>query len=333
MTASGLGLCDDVSVDKIRTSGASMGACVAELAERGRDVWTGSLTGLVDLLVELGRTDLCLARLLEGHSDGLRILDQAGLQPQPGVYGVWASRSVGTGLVARPIGGSDDGWQLRGELRFASGVDLIDRALVPAQVGEQRVLLDVAADLGKPDRDAWRSSGMDAARTYTIHVDSQVRDARQVGDDGFYVDRPGFLVGGLCVAAVWAGGAQQVLDVVSTSLRDFTATPHQLRRLGVVEQLVWEARSLLARTVGRIDGLSQDSVARECGLTRTAVVRAAEVVLDEARQVVGPAGLSRNARLARVLDDLTIYIRQHHVDAALTALGEAAMTSHETVGG
>ncbi len=336
MIEHGPGLCEGVSVDKIRTSAAAMGACVAELADRGRHLWTGSLAGLVDALVELGRTDLCLARLLEGHSDGLRILAQAGLQPEPGVYGVWASRSVGTGLLAEQVAATnaaESGWQLSGELRFASGVDLIDRALVPAQMGEQRLLLDVPADLGKPDRDAWRTAGMDAARTYTVHVDSQVQDARQVGDGGFYLDRPGFVVGGLCVAAVWAGGAQQVLDVVSTSLRDFTTTPHQLRRLGVIEQLVWEVRSLLARTVARIDDLSQDSVARECGLTRTAVVRACDRVLDEARQVVGPAGLSRNARLARLLDDLTIYVRQHHVDASLAALGESALTRHETLAG
>lgn len=336
MNEHGPGLSVGVSVDKIRTSAAAMGACVADLADRGHDLWTGSLTGLVEALVELGRTDLCLARLLEGHSDGLRILDQAGLAPEPGVYGVWASRSVGTGLQADPVAAADaaqGGWQLSGELRFASGVDLIDRALVPAQVGEERLLLDVPADLGKPDPDAWRAAGMDAARTFTVHVDRQVLNARRVGGDGFYVDRPGFVVGGLCVAAVWAGGAQQVLDVVSTSLRDFTTTPHQLRRLGVIEQLVWEVRSLLTRTVTRLDDLPQDAVARECGLTRTAVVRACESILDEARQVVGPAGLSRNARLARVLDDLTIYVRQHQVDSALAALGESALTAHETLAG
>ncbi|MFY9913495.1 MAG: acyl-CoA dehydrogenase family protein, partial [Nocardioidaceae bacterium] len=237
---------------------------------------------------------------------------------------------------ADPVAAADaaqGGWQLSGELRFASGVDLIDRALVPAQVAEWRLLLDVPADLGKPDPDAWRAAGMDAARTFTVHVDRQVLNARRVGGDGFYVDRPGFVVGGLCVAAVWAGGAQQVLDVVSTSLRDFTTTPHQLRRLGVIEQLVWEVRSLLTRTVARLDDLPQAAVARECGLTRTAVVRACESILDEARQVVGPAGLSRNARLARVLDDLTIYVRQHQVDSALAALGESALTAHETLAG
>ncbi len=335
MTGRLLGLSDgEISLDKLRTSADAMRACVADVAARGHDLWSGSLAALTEALVEVGRTDLCLARLIEGHSDGLRILQQAGQQPRPGVYGVWASRSVGTGLAAERVEGIGGGWRLRGELRFASGVDLIDRALVPGRVdGEHHVLLDVPADLGRPDRDSWFSAGMDAARTYTVHVDRQLPDADQVGGVDFYLDRPGFVVGGLCVAAVWAGGAQQILDVVSTSLREFPTTPHQLRRLGVIEQAVWEARSLLARTVSRIDDLDQEAVARECGMTRTAVVQACDTVLDEARRVVGPAGLSRNARLTRALDDLTIYVRQHHVDAALTALGETALTSHETSAG
>ncbi len=338
MTGSVLGLCDGaVSVDKIRSSADAMRGSLNELADRGRDLWTGTLAALTDALVEVGRTDLCLARLIEGHSDGLRILDQAGQRPQPGVYGVWASKSVGTGLVAEPVEAADgvgSGWQLRGELRFASGVDLIDRALVPAIVdGAHHVLLDVPADLGKPDRGSWHTSGMDAARTYTIHVDAQVTDAHRVGDMDFYLNRPGFVVGGLCVAAVWAGGAQHVLDVVSTSLRAFPTTPHQLRRLGVIEQAVWAARGLLSRTVSRIEGLPQDAVGREAAMARTAVVQACDTVLDEARSVVGPAGLSRNVRLARALDDLTIYVRQHHIDAALAALGESALTSHEMLAG
>jgi hypothetical protein len=55
--------------------------------------------------------------------------------------------------------------------------------------------------------------------------------------------------------------------------------------------------------------------------------------LTEAPVIVGPAGLSRNARLARLLQDLAIYVRQHHVDGVLTALGEQALKSHEPLAG
>lgn len=56
---------------------------------------------LVDGLISLGRTDIPLSRLAEGHIDALRILDQAGAGPRTGaLYGVWASRSAGTGVAA-----------------------------------------------------------------------------------------------------------------------------------------------------------------------------------------------------------------------------------------
>lgn len=316
-----------VSADKLRSSSEQMRECVADLALRGAAVWTGPLDELVDTLYDLGRVDLCLARLLEGHSDGLRILQQAGRQPTPGVYGVWASRSVGTGLGASPV---DHDWRLTGELRFASGVDLIDRALVTAWTDpDHHLLVDVSAYFGKPDRESWRFPGMDAARTFTIHVDTTSAEADVVGETDFYLQRPGFVVGGLCVAAVWAGGAQHLLDVVSTSVRPYPLSAHQLRRLGAMEQAVWECRRVLRSTTARLAGLSAEVRTREIAMTRSCVVRACEIVLDEAPRIVGPAGLSRNARLARVLEDLAVYIRQHHLDHELASLGEHAQTSHE----
>ena len=97
-------------------------------------MWTGPLDQLVTALHEVARVDLALARLVEGHADAMRILAQAGAVAGPGVYGVWASRSAGTGAAAVGEGGR---WRLTGEVRFASGIGLIDRALVPGWVGRR----------------------------------------------------------------------------------------------------------------------------------------------------------------------------------------------------
>ncbi len=317
-----------LSADKLRSSPQDLRHCLTDLARRGEDVWTGPLDGLVDVLVEVARIDLCLARLVEGHSDGLRILSQAGAQGHQGVYGVWASRSVGTGVRATK---GDGAWRVNGELRFASGVDLIDRALVPAWLDEDRhVLVDLPAQgCGVVDESSWQTTGMDAARTFGIHVDVESQQADLVGPENFYLERPGFVVGGLCVAAVWAGGAQQVLDAVAAGMRPYAATPHQQRRIGVMEQAVWQARSLVESTVARVGRLDAAAVQREIALTRTAVVQACDTVLAEAPLVVGPAGLSRNPRLARVVQDLGIYVRQHHLDAELTRSGQYALDAHE----
>ena len=319
-----------VSADAVRSSTEAMRSCVREIATGHDDVWTGPFPELADALAELGRVDLCLARLVEGHADAMRILDQAGSRPRPGVYGVWASRSAGTGVHARPDGA---GWRLTGELRFASGIDVIDRALLPGWLdADTHLLFDVPADGVEPDRTTWRTSAMDASRSFSVRADLPCETADTVGPENFYLSRPGFVVGGLGVAAVWAGGAQSVLEQVSHGLRRFEPSGHQLRRLGVMEQAVWEARTAVGATASRLPELTGDPLVRETTAARTAVVAACERVVDEAQRIVGPGGMSGDARLARTLADLAIFVRQHHVDLALEGFGRHALQTRETSG-
>ena len=312
-----------VDADEVRSSTAAMRDAVRRLATDHADVWTGPFPAFAEGLTELGRVDLCLARLVEGHADALRILDQAGEAPRPGVYAVWASRSAGTGVRARPSG---PGWQLDGELRFASGIDIVDRALLPGWLDDDtHLLFDVEAGGVEADRTTWRTSAMDASRSFTVAVHQPCAPADVVGPENFYLRRPGFLVGGLGVAAVWAGGAQSVLDQVTAGLGRFEPSAHQLRRLGLVEQAVWAARTAVEVTAHRLPRLDATAVERETTLARTAVVIACEEVVAEAARIVGPGGLSSDARLARTLADLAIFVRQHHVDSALEDLGRAAL--------
>ena len=69
---------------------------------------------------------------------------EAGAQPTDGVYGVWASRSAGTGVRATQ---GPEGWRLTGQVRFASGIDVIDRVLLPGWVDDRtHLLFDIATD-------------------------------------------------------------------------------------------------------------------------------------------------------------------------------------------
>ena len=323
-------LTDGLVADRLRSDVDVMRDAVRGIALRGTDRWTGPFPGLVATLARLARVDLCLARLVEGHADAMRILDQADGTPRAGVYGVWASRSAGTGVRAVR---KQHGWHLDGECRFASGVDVIDRALLPGWVDDRtHLLFDVAATEVAADRSTWHTSAMDASRSFTVSVDAQASGADVVGPPGFYLDRPGFAAGGLGVAAVWAGGARAVLEQVVGGLRRFTPTAHQLRRLGVMEQAVREAWSAVDATAHALPGLSGDRLVTETAWARTVVVTACDRVVDEASRVVGPGGLSGSPRLSRTLGDLTIYVRQHHLDLTLEALGRDALGSREVLG-
>ncbi len=312
--------------DHIRSTPQAMAAAV-HAAALGGGAWSDDLGAVTRRLHELARVDLCLGRLVEGHADAVRILDQAGETPAEGVYGVWASRSAGTRVRAEQHAGH---WRLRGEVRFASGIDLIDRALVPGWVDDQtHLLFDVPLGDLRPNRTSWRTSAMDASRSFTVEVDTLAGDP--VGPESFYLSRPGFVLGGLQVAAVWAGGVASVVELVASSLRDFPASAHQLRRLGAMEQAALMAETALEHAVRRVT-VSQTVPIADITATRSAVVAAGDQVVDEAGRIVGPGGLSSHARLARTVADLAIYLRQHHLDRTLEELGREALEHREVLG-
>lgn len=307
--------------DQLRSGPASMRHAVESVVAATADVWTADWPDVVRALADVGALDLCLGRLVEGHADAMRILDQAGVSPQSGVYGVWASRSAGTGLRATRDG---EGWRLDGELRFASGIDVIDRALVPGWVDdEHHLLFDVAASDFVPDRDSWPTSAMDASRSFTCACDG-VPGGEPVGPTDFYLQRPGFAIGGLGPAAVWAGGVALVTEVTVHGVSRFPTTAHQRRRLGLVEQARWQAEVAIrhAATAAERGG---DDAAGEVSHARTAVADACDVVVAASAMIVGPGGLSTNTRLIRARDDLALYVRQHHLDGAAESYGQAAI--------
>lgn len=303
----------------IRTDLDAMRRALTDVALSGADLWTASWADLSAGLYDVGRTDQCLGRLVEGHADALRILDQAGTPTRPGIYGVWASRSAGTGLKAVQ---SADGWLLSGEVRFASGVDLIDRALVPGWVDDQHHLLfDLDVTDFETDRTGWTTAAMDASRTFSCAC-SDLPGGRQVGPSNFYLDRPGFAAGGIGPASVWAGGAQLLTDAVRVATTPFELSPHQRRRLGVMEHKSWLARAVLDQAVAAMTDSEPSTASAVVTQARTAVVEACEQVLDEVARIVGPAGLTQNALIARSHQDLGLYVRQHHLDATFERLGE-----------
>lgn len=317
-----------IDTHELRASDAIMSSAVGEVASAGAAAWTGGWSTFCSTLREVARVDLCLARLVEGHADAMRILGQAGIDAQPGVYGVWASRSAGTGLAARETAG---GWRLDGQLRFASGADLIDRALIPGWVDqEHHQLFDVVVEGLSFDDSSWASPAMDASRSLTTHVVDHPADVR-VGDLDFYLNRPGFVAGGIGPAAVWLGGADQVADLVAEGLRAFAVTSHQVWRLGRIQQAISGAEAAIERAVQMLDAGKPD-ISVAVASARTAAAQAADVVLADAPVIVGPGGLSRSARLARVMADLAMYVRQHHMDSELEAAGRRALDSRRVLG-
>lgn len=302
----------------------ALAAAVRHLAVQ-RD-WTGlSWPELVQALESLGRTDIPLSRLTEGHVDALRIHAEAGTAPEDEcLYGVWASRSRGTGITARRTSG---GWHLEGTLRFASGAGLLDRALVPVWLDDERsLLLDLDVTGWPVDDSAWQTSAMRLSHSHTIALDHDVDATRahQLGGDGFYLGRPGFFPGGVGVAAVWVGGAARVADLVRHHAGHGAPSPAVQMRLGHLRTELVAAGSAVATAATRLaaGGLPAAGDLQTLATETRAVVGASvRRLLEQARAIAGPAGLAFDGPLTRAIDDLDLYVRQQSTDGDALFLG------------
>ncbi len=276
-------------------------------------------------LADWGGRDLSLARLAEGHVDALAILAEGGRTPVPSaLYGVWASRSGGVAVQLEP---RRSGRVLAGTVRFCSGARVLDRALVVADAAgaptPERFLVDVDVTAAgvEPLPGSWRTAAMADADTLDVAFhDVHVTDGDLVGEPGWYVDRPGFVLGGAGVAAVWWGGAAGVLDRVLGHLRP-VPDAHQLAHVGELHTALAATDALLRQTAAAVDADPAGDHGLAVGTVRSAVERAAREVVDRAPRIVGPGPLSRDDGLARALADLALYVRQHHAERDHAALG------------
>lgn len=272
-------------------------------------------------LAAVARVNLTVARVLEAHSDALAILAEADEQPPEGsTWGVFAAEAPGNRLEAAEDGTGH--MTLTGTKPWCSlGAD-VDRALVTAHVGGDRQLFQV--DLRQPEVHAhpahgWVARGLRTVVSVPVEFDRAPAEA--VGDPGWYLRRAGFAWGGIGVAACWYGGAVGVADAV---VRAAGKREGELRALhaGTVDAALYAARSALRDAAVAIDS---DAVADPELLalrTRAVVADSAERVLHQAGHALGPAPLAFDETHAARVADLELYVRQHHGERDLAALGE-----------
>lgn len=275
--------------------------------------------------MEVGRRDLAAGRLAEAHTDAVAILAEAGRQPSPrALYGVWASEPPMARLELRP---SAEGWILDGEKQFCSGLGICDAALVTAFAPDQEEALLVEVDLSKAsgqveiDTTGWATSALAETGTGTISFRrAEVAADAVVEGPGWYLQRPGFWHGALGPAAVWAGGALGLIDVV---LDRRPGDEHQRARRGALRAAAWELAAVLEAAGVQVDADPEDRrgerTSRALGV-RHIVERTCTGVIDLASRALGPGPLAFDPVIGRRVAELALYIRQDHGEADLALL-------------
>ena len=291
---------------------------------------SGQTLRLFETLASLAAADLTAARVAEAHLDALAILDQAALDPAGLVaggspdpmWGVFAAESAGTRLDARFTGGTQ--WRLDGTKPWCSLAGSLSHALVTAHTSatSRRLFVVDLADPGITVRtDEWVGRGLPAVPSGPV----EFRDiqGRPVGDDGWYLRRPGFAWGGIGVAACWWGGAVGLARRVWESVLAREPDQIALAHLGALDLTLTAARTSLAAAAAAID--AGDAVGEQGALlaarVRGQVARTVDEVITRTGHALGPAPLAFDARHSGRVSDLQLYVRQHHAERDDAALG------------
>ena len=288
------------------------------------------LLDLLRLLYRVGRDDLPLGRLFEGHVDAAQIVHRYGTAAQR----AWLAQSVERGatlgvwnadLPADPLRWVDG--RLTGGKSFASGAGVISHALVTVDRpgGRQLLLLDLATVPPAIDRGIWRVVGMQRSETHSVcwHDRPAGFDAL-VGQPGDYVREPWFSGGALRFASVQAGGIARLLDGTRDHLvaAGRAGDPHQAGRLARLYALA-AAATAAVRTAA--DGWFADDDARlPCvAAARAAVYAAGGEALALVQDAIGVQSLFLDHPLAATITDLSMYLRQPGPDVQRMQVGAA----------
>jgi len=278
------------------------------------------------LLLAAAHGGLTAARILEAHSDALAILAEAGEPAPRGTWGVFAAEADGCRLDAARDGSNGD-VRLDGTKPWCSLGGALDSALVTAHTPGGRQLFAVDLHNSGVTADppgAWVARGLATVTSGPVHF-AAVR-GRPVGDPGWYLSRRGFAWGGMGVAACWLGGALGLRDalVEHSSGRDGELNA---LHVGIVDRDLHAAQAVLDAAAADVDaGRAAGSHGAVLALrVRSVVARAVEAVLQQVGHALGPGPLAFDELYARRVADLGLYVRQHHGERDLAALGQAVL--------
>jgi alkylation response protein AidB-like acyl-CoA dehydrogenase len=282
---------------------------------------------LMEALRLVGRANLSLGRIFEGHVNGARLVDWYGDAAQRRtltadladgrLFGVWNTEpqpgvTIETSAGVRTLSGAKS---------YATGAGFIDRAVVTAtdHEGRRQMVIADGADPGRADLSAWRVRGMRATCSGLYDLTGLPVDrVTALGAPGDYSREPRFSAGAWRFTAVQLGGVERVLIL----LRDHLAagsdvTPVASARFadalaGVRSAYLWVRE---AAALAESPDAGADAVAFVL-MTRGVVEKAGLKVMEAATRTVGTKAFFEDHPLDRACRDLALYLRQPAPDQA-----------------
>jgi len=300
----------------------------------------GQTEPLLRLLTHLGRGNLAVGRVYEGHVNALGLIHTFGTPAQRErfaadayaghLFAVW---NAGAADDVRLFPQADGSMRMEGAKTFCSGGDAVTRPFTPGVLPDgtwQIVLPPMEQVETHPDLAWWRVSGMRASTSYKIDFTGVILSPEYIiGGPGDYLRQPWLSGGAIRFAAVQLGGAQALFDATRHYLQDMgrTGDPYQVQRAADMAIALEGARLWLVRAAATNDDpmRTPEEIVTYANMARTVVERACMDVMQAVERTIGARGLMAPLPMERIIRDLTVYLRQPAPDATLAGAGRYAL--------
>ena len=280
---------------------------------------------LMESLRLVGRANLSLGRIFEGHVNGARLIDWYGDDIQRvllgddlrdgKLFGVWNTEPPpGVKIAGSPTA------TLEGAKSYATGAGFVDRAIVTAtdDEGRRQMVIADGADTVRADLSAWRVRGMRATCSGLYDLTGlPANRATLLGLPGDYIREPRFSAGAWRFTAVQLGGVERVLILLRNHLAGSDVGAVSVERFGATVASVRSAYLWVTQAALRAESVS-------CGIeeiafvlmTRSVVENAGLHVIEAAARTVGTRAFFDDHPLDQACRDLALYLRQPAPDQA-----------------
>lgn len=290
----------------------------------GLGTCSGAAALAVQVLGDLGKANLSLARLYEGHVNAVKLVTRYGAPAQIRrmaddiaqgyMFAIWNTES-GTGVMLEPV---PQGYRLEGKKMFASGAGFLRRAIVTARAPDGGIVL-VHAEIDpavQPFSHAhWRLQGMQATATGEVDLTGiGVAADAIIGTTGDYLREPDFSAGAWRTLAAQLGAMRELYVLFLADLKHTGRGTHPIQRARLAEiAMACQTASLWVDACAyKAEGGTEQpaSVVAFVNLARAAVSRAAEEIITRVQRGIGARAFLTSNPVEQVARDLAFYLRQ-----------------------
>jgi len=335
------------TLSKLKSANLLTAGLPAESGGYDLGLLPGSNLALLQILKSIGKGNLILGRIIEGHINAQILINQFGSKKQKKIFardavegklfGVWNTQA-NDGTFISKIG--KDIYQLDGSKTFATGTDFVMRPIVTAAKkdgGWQMCVVPLEKASVKSESTWWNPMGMKSSRSFKItFLKTEISKINLLGKSGEYYDQPWFSGGAVRFAAVQMGAVEQLMDETKKYLISLNRThdPFQKMRIGQMSiavksgnQWINDAANRMDRFMKRPTKIEAEEIVIFANMMRTAIELICTEVIILCQKCVGARGLNKPYHFERIIRDLNTYLRQPAPDQVLADVGAYVLNS------